>query len=584
MPRFFRLPRSANIFFRYLKPHERIGWRGRMHGLFDRLGPTWRSSPCRRIVQAVCLVLFLYAFFYICWPYSRHFSATTLNDKEWFPVELFLLIDPLVGVSTALAGKFLNWATLGWTAGILLLCMIVPRAFCGYLCPLGTLIDLFDRFVGRGFRRFHLQSGGTERQRWMHFRHYVLVSVLAAALGGVLLSGFVSAIPVLTRGLLFTGARFQLGVMKGANHLLPVDWTFYVSVLLFAGTFLASLLGKRFWCRYLCPSGALLSWVSLFRVGQRKVKDTCTGCGKCLEICPFDAIGQDFGTQTSHCAFCQTCGGVCPTHSIDFVTRWHSETRKSSRDASTPRPPMSRRGFLTASASGVAAAVPSLVKSTQEDADRPRPIRPPGSVPEKEFLALCIRCGECFKVCPGPVLHPAGLEYGWESLWTPVAHPEHAGCHQDCNFCTQVCPTGAIQPLELAAKRQTHMGLAKIDPATCLPLRKDGLRQDCDLCYVECQQAGYDAIQMQEIRIEFNPPPPEGMFSEVELEAMGRIHVPVVKADSCVGCGICQYRCHTRNVLQEDILEQSAITVRAENEHRLLSFPADPQSLPRLTA
>ncbi len=147
-------------------------------------------------------------------------------------------------------------------------------------------------------------------------------------------------------------------------------------------------------------------------------------------------------------------------------------------------------------------------------------------------------------------------------------------------FCTQVCPTGAIQPLDLLVKRRTHMGLAKIDPVACLPFRKDALRQDCDLCYVECQQAGYDAIEMQEIRIELNPPPPEGMFSEVELEAMSRIRAPVVNADACVGCGICQYRCHTRQVLQEGRLEHSAIVVRAEREHRLLSFPTDPRELP----
>ena len=93
-------------------------------------------------------------------------------------------------------------------------------------------------------------------------------------------------------------------------------------------------------------------------------------------------------------------------------------------------------------------------------------MRPPGSVPEDLFLDLCIRCAQCFKVWPGPVLHSARLEYGWESLWTPVANLDHGGCHQDCNFCTLVCPTGAIQPLEIAAKRRFHMGLARVDPET----------------------------------------------------------------------------------------------------------------------
>jgi NAD-dependent dihydropyrimidine dehydrogenase PreA subunit len=229
---------------------------------------------------------------------------------------------------------------------------------------------------------------------------------------------------------------------------------------------------------------------------------------------------------------------------------------------------MSRRGFVAASVLGAAAAVPKLVRPPRQSVDRPRPIRPPGSVPEDQFLALCIRCGECFKVCPGPVLHPAGLEFGFDSLWTPVAHLEHAGCHQDCNFCTQVCPTGAIQPLELVGKRRTRMGLAAIDAATCLPLRKDSLRQECDLCYTECRQAGYHAVEMQEIRIDLDPPPPEGMFSEVEIDAMSRIRVPVVNAEACIGCGICQYRCHTRHVVQEGRLGQSAIVVLADHEQR----------------
>ncbi len=579
MPRFLRLPRSANLFFPHLKPPERTGWRGVLHYLLTRLGPTWRSSPVRRIAQAVCLALFFYAFFYVCWPYSQQFSATTLSDKQWFPVESFLLIDPLVGVSTALAGRVLNWPTLVWTAAIVFFCILVPRAFCGYLCPLGTLIDLFDWLVGRRVPRFHLSPERRNGHWWIHIRHCVLVSVLVASLGGVLLSGFVSAIPVLTRGLLFTGGRWQVGLMKGPNHLLPADWTLYASVILFAGTFLVSLLGPRFWCRRLCPSGAFFSLLSLFRLGQRKVKNTCIGCGKCVEVCPFDAVGQDFTTRTSHCTFCQTCGGVCPTGSIQFVTRWHKEALKPANET---YPQMSRRGLLAASLLGAAAAAPELAKSRQSG-NRPRSIRPPGSVPEHEFLALCIRCGECFKVCPGPVLHPAGMEYGLGALWTPVAHPDHAGCHQDCNFCTQVCPTGAIQPLELVVKRRVHMGLARIDLETCLPFRKDKLRQDCDLCYVECQRAGYDAIGMKEIRIELNPPPPEGMFSELELESMSRIRVPVVNPEACVGCGICQYRCHTRQTVQKSTLRHSAIIVRAENEHRLLSFPTDPRDLPSAT-
>jgi len=115
----------------------------------------------------------------------------------------------------------------------------------------------------------------------------------------------------------------------------------------------------------------------------------------------------------------------------------------------------------------------------------------------------------------------------------------------------------------MAVKRRVHMGLARVDTNTCLPFRKED-RRDCDVCYVECKQAGYHAIEMKEIAIKLDPPPPEGMFSEMELLEMTRIQAPFVNADACVGCGICQYRCHTRYVVQQRMLARSAIRVFAE--------------------
>jgi ferredoxin len=577
---------TANLFFPFLKKSKRTRWRGAAWRWLTRIGPVTRSSPFRRAVQVVCLLLFLDAFFRVCWPYSEQFSATTFSDKETLPVESFLLIDPLVGLSTALAGKVANWATLWWMIGILAFCVIIPRAFCGYFCPLGTLIDAFDWLIGRHFKRWHVEDNPTRLTRprgWEHFKYYLLTGVLISSLLGVLTSGFFAAIPVLSRGLLFTGGRLQLGLMKGQSQLGPVDAMFYVSLGMFAAVFLLSLKGRRFWCRYVCPSGALLSVFNFLRVAERKVESSCINCNKCVEICPFDAIHEDYTTRTNDCTYCQTCGGVCPTDAIKFVSRWNTVELKIADDDTPNQPrPVSRRGFVAASVVGAAAA--ALVRATQATASgksntSEKPLRPPGSVPEPEFLDLCIRCGECFKVCPGPVLHPAGLEYGLEALWTPVADPEHAGCHQECNFCTQVCPTGAIQPLDLSVKRETHMGLAVVNTQTCLPYRDDD-REDCDLCYVECEQAGYHAIEMQPIELPVNREELEAQgFSDFDIDEMSTILAPQVDDGKCVGCGICTYRCHTKFVVQEGRLDEAAITIATKNEHRRLRFPKTPKGL-----
>lgn len=576
----------ANLFFPFLKKSRRTGWRGIAWNWLDRIGPVTRSSPVRRLIQVTCLVVFLDAFFRVCWPYAAEFSNSTFSNKEYLTVEVFLLIDPLVGFSTAIAGKVLNLATLAWLVGILAFCIIIPRAFCGYFCPLGTLIDTFDWLIGRHFKRWHVPDNPTGLKKprgWEHFKYYLLSAVLISSVTGVLTSGFFSAIPVLTRGLLFSAGRYQLSTMKGPDQAGPFTTSQAVSLALFAGVFLLSLKGRRFWCRYVCPSGALLSVFNFFRVGERKVESSCINCNKCVEVCPFDAIHEDFTTRGNDCTYCQTCGGVCPTEAIKFVSRWNTVELKVLDDPPKQPRPVSRRGFVAAGILGVAAGAATKVADAmgprEDKPSTPRPMRPPGSVPEEAFLDLCIRCGECFKVCPGPVLHPAGLECGLESLWTPVAQPEHAGCHQDCNFCTQVCPTGAIQPLDLLVKRETHMGLAVVNTQTCLPFCEE-YREDCDLCFRECEQAGYNAIEMRPIDLPVDREMLERQgFSDLEIDEMSTINAPFVDSDKCVGCGICTYRCHTKFVEQDGRLDEAAIMIETRNEHRRMAFPETPQEL-----
>jgi NAD-dependent dihydropyrimidine dehydrogenase PreA subunit len=295
-------------------------------------------------------------------------------------------------------------------------------------------------------------------------------------------------------------------------------------------------LGRRFWCRCLCPAGGLLSLLWPLRLIERRVDDACVACGQCAEACDFDAVADDYATRPGACTSCQSCARVCPTRSIRFVNRLASPGHPEAQ--SQPRP--GRRGLLVASVTGATAAIAARLSLSATRA-KPALLRPPGSVPEEQFLDLCVRCGLCMQVCPGPVLHPASLEAGLEAMWTPVVVPTRAGCHQDCNFCTQVCPTRAIRPLSLHQKRAARIGLAKVDRAACLAHTG---RQDCRLCYDECSAAGYDAIEMRSVPLELGDIP-EGTVSEMELEEMSRIDAPFVRADACVGCGLCEFRCPT---------------------------------------
>lgn len=523
--------------------------------LLHRIGPTWRFSPARRISQTLCLVVFCYSFFHVAWPYATVFTESIFKDKERLPAEFFLWLDPLVGLTTAVAGRQGNVALLG-AGGILLVCLLFPRGFCGYVCPLGTLIDGFDWLIGSHITRWRTRRRG----RWVGLKYYLLTAVLAGASFGVLLSGHVAAIPVLTRGLLLTGGRVQLGLAKGWVQVSPMSWSAYLSVLMFAAVFLLGLLGKRFWCRYVCPSGAVFSICSLRGLGRREVDSACVGCGKCIELCPFDAIREDYTTRTQDCSFCKTCGGACPAQAIHFVIGGNRRKVEHPVDAPRATPCVSRRGLVISGIAGIGAAMGVRGGVTDASTRKIRPLRPPGSVPERQFLDLCIRCGECFKVCPGPVLQPAGFKFGCEGLWTPVVVPSHAGCHQDCNFCTQVCPTGAIRPLSLQEKRRTPIGLAVLNTKICLP---HAGRRDCRLCFEECEAAGYHAIQMRRIKLELGDIP-QGVFSEEQIEAMGSIEAPFVDPAACTGCGLCEYRCHTTYAKQARVFSEDAIRVIAK--------------------
>ncbi len=496
------------------------------------------------------------------WP--SHYTDA-LAAKEKLPAEFFLTIDPLVSLSTAIASRSWVWS-LVCAAVILIVCLLIPRGFCGYLCPLGTTIDLFDWAIGSRINKFRVAEEGW----WVHIKYYLLAGTLIAALGGVLVSGFFSAIPVITRGLLFIGEPLQSGTMRGW-HLVPaMNGGHLISVAMFLAVLCLGFLRPRFWCKYVCPSGALFSVGNLFRLTERKVESSCIHCNKCVEVCPFDAIKPDFTTRTTDCTMCQTCGGVCPTHAIKFVERGNVVELKVEDDPPTKETSIGRRGFLSLAAGSTAATVGGIgaagaagwMGADLDDADSFRPVRPPGSVPEQEFLQMCIRCGECFKVCPNNVLQAEGFEQGLEGLWTPLVNADWAGCESSCNACGQVCPTGAIRPLPLEEKKVARMGLAVVNQQTCLPFAG---HEDCDLCIQECNAAGYYAIEYVQVGTQVDE-------NQQPIEGTGML-APVVLDDKCVGCGLCQTRCYGINVKEKGLLDASAIIIEAGEgkEDRLLT-------------
>lgn len=509
------------------------------------LGPTWRSSPVRRIIQSICLAGFVVLFVYVCWPYGSSQYGESFAAKEVVKAEVFLVLDPLVSISTAIAARMWVWP-LGYAIAVMAVCLVLPRGFCSYVCPLGTVLDVFDRAVEGRIARPQSRPD----RWWTNARYYILAVVLASAGVGVMLSGFVSAIAVLTRAMLFVAGSVQMGLLKGWYLVPPMNAGHWISIGMFAMLISLSLLERRFWCKYLCPTGALFSLGNILRLTERKVRSYCSECGKCEQVCSFAAMESDYTTRGLNCSFCQSCAGVCPPGAIEFAGRWSEEDCKVSGEAGR-RVLLSRRNVIAGiGCVAVGSTVPAaLCKAT---GDGRAVVRPPGSVPEREFLRLCVRCGQCIKVCPNNVLQPVGLEHGFDSLWTPKVTPNWSGCEPTCNNCGQVCPTGAIRALDLQEKQAARIGLAVVNKRTCLPYVGGG---QCRLCVDECRAAGYDAIEF--IRVGG-----ETAENGEPVEGSGAL-APVVLEAKCVGCGLCQMRCMGINVKVRDVLDEAAIQIFA---------------------
>jgi ferredoxin len=182
-------------------------------------------------------------------------------------------------------------------------------------------------------------------------------------------------------------------------------------------------------------------------------------------------------------------------------------------------------------------------------ADKPRNkpghkfLRPPGSIREALLLQQCLRCGQCIEACPTNFVQPGSLAEGFSALWTPVLNAQTGYCEYECNRCTQVCPSHAIETLTMVQKKAFKLGTATIDRNRCLRYVEGG---NCTVCIEKCPVPG------KAIREGIQSCPNQGLPTNAwELQ---------VVADACIGCGICEHFCPVGTA--------PGITVGAENEDR----------------
>ncbi len=140
-------------------------------------------------------------------------------------------------------------------------------------------------------------------------------------------------------------------------------------------------------------------------------------------------------------------------------------------------------------------------------------LRPPGAIPEDDFLDTCVRSGACINSCPAQAILPIH-RHDPDRAGTPYIDPDYQPCVVcETLDCMNVCPSGALQKL---TANEIQIGLAVVNYESCL--RTESI--NCHDCVDSCP-IGVEAIR---------------------IDAQDKIEV---MSPGCVGCGVCQYHCPT---------------------------------------
>ena len=446
--------------------------------------------------------------------------------------------------------------------GLVVLTLVFGRIYCSVICPLGVMQDIFGWLGKKAKKNRYTYS---KEMAWLRYAMLaVMVVALLAGVGTIVqllapYSAFGRIATMLLQPLWMLGnnALAAMAEHYDSYAFYSVDvWMKSMPVFIIALVTLVVLAvlawrSGRTYCNTICPVGTLLSFFARFSwLKIRFDVDKCKNCSLCTKNCKASCI--DFKNHD--------CIESCKFGALSLTPSPSPKERKAplsppeggtivsaSKTIEAPSGAVggaSRRSFLLATALATTAALAQEKKKVdggladlvdKKAPERQTPLAPPGARSLKNLAQHCTGCQLCVSECPNGVLRPST---DLIHLMQPEMSFERGYCRPECTRCSDVCPAGAIKPLDEVEKSSIQIGHAVVSTDHCISALGEA---ECGNCARHCPTGA----------IEMVPSDPDDDLSP---------SVPAVNEAACIGCGACEHLCPVRPL--------SAIYVEGHEVHR----------------
>ena len=433
---------------------------------------------------------------------------------------------------------------------LLIITAIIGRIYCSIICPLGICQDISSFCADKRKKNRFLFSQPkklTQYIRYSILAVFVVAIILRISLISTLLepySAFGRMVTNLLSPFYLIGnnlmALFAEKMDSYAFYSVDI-WlkslaTLIVALITFFIIGIMSWKNGRIYCNTICPVGTalgLLSRKSLFR--PQIDASQCVSCGICEKSCKASCIdSKNKVIDSQRCVVCFNCVERCPKKGVKFMKKTITDINDSSRRNIIAGIGLFIFSFFTKKMKAYDFDGGLAELENKKAPTRLQNIIPPGADNLRSFSRKCTACQLCVSSCPNNVLRPAT---NLQNFMQPQLSFERGFCTPNCVTCSNVCPTGAINPISVEEKSAIQIGYAVWKSDLCV-INTDNV--NCNLCAHTCPTGAITMIQKNE---------------NTRMPMM-----PVIDIHRCIGCGACEHRCPAR--------PYSAIYVEGIDTHR----------------